>query len=68
LIKVGEMTGKMDEALRNISYFYDREAKELIEKIEPAIEPIITLFLAVLVGWVMMATLGPVYDIIGKLK
>lgn len=68
LIKVGEMTGKMDEALRNVSYFYDREAKELIEKIEPAIEPIITLFLAALVGWVMMATLGPVYDIIGKIK
>lgn len=68
LIKVGETTGRMDEALRNISYFYDREAKELIEKVEPAIEPIITLILAVLVGWVMMATLGPVYDIIGNIR
>lgn len=68
LIKVGETTGRMDESLRNISYFYDREAKELIEKVEPAIEPIITLILAVLVGWVMMATLGPVYDIIGSIK
>ena len=66
LIKVGETTGRMDESLRNISYFYDREAKELIEKVEPAIEPIITLILAILVGWVMMATLGPVYDIIGS--
>ncbi len=68
LIKVGETTGRMDEALRNISYFYDREAKELIEKVEPAIEPIITLILAVLVGWVMMATLGPVYDIMGNIR
>jgi type IV pilus assembly protein PilC len=68
LIKVGETTGRMDESLRNISYFYDREAKELIEKVEPAIEPIITLILAVLVGWVMMATLGPVYDIIGSIR
>lgn len=67
LIKVGETTGRMDESLRNISYFYDREAKELIEKVEPAIEPIITMILAVLVGWVMMATLGPVYDIIGSI-
>jgi type IV pilus assembly protein PilC len=58
----------MDEAMRNVSYFYDREAKELIEKVEPAIEPIITLILAVLVGWVMMATLGPVYDVITKIK
>lgn len=68
LIKVGETTGRMDEALRNISYFYDREAKELIEKVEPAIEPIITLILAVLVAWVMMATLGPVYDIMGSIR
>jgi type IV pilus assembly protein PilC len=68
LIKVGETTGRMDEAMRNVSYFYDREAKELIEKVEPAIEPLITLILAVLVGWVMMATLGPVYDVITKIK
>jgi type IV pilus assembly protein PilC len=68
LIKVGETTGRMDEAMRNVSYFYDREAKELIEKVEPAIEPIITLILAVLVAWVMMATLGPVYDVISKVK
>lgn len=68
LIKVGETTGRMDEALRNISYFYDREAKELIEKVEPAIEPIITLILALLVAWVMMATLGPVYDIMGNIR
>jgi type IV pilus assembly protein PilC len=68
LIKVGETTGRMDEAMRNVSYFYDREAKELIEKLEPAIEPIITLILAGLVAWVMMATLGPVYDIMTKIK
>jgi type IV pilus assembly protein PilC len=68
LIKVGETTGRMDEALRNVSYFYDREAKEAIEKLEPAIEPIITLVLALLVAWVMIATLGPVYDIMGKIN
>jgi type IV pilus assembly protein PilC len=68
LIKVGETTGRMDEAMRNVSYFYDREAKELIEKVEPAIEPMITLILAILVAWVMMATLGPVYDVISKVK
>jgi len=68
LIKVGESTGRMDEALRNISYFYDREAKELIEKVEPTIEPVITLILATLVAWVMLATLGPVYDVMAKIK
>lgn len=62
MVKVGERSGKMDEALKNISYFYDREAKEGIDKIEPAIEPMLTIIMAVIVGWVMVAVLGPVYD------
>jgi type IV pilus assembly protein PilC len=62
MLKVGERSGKMDEALKNVSYFYDREAKESIEKIEPAIEPLLTIVMAVIVGWVMIAVLGPVYD------
>jgi type IV pilus assembly protein PilC len=62
MLKVGERSGKMDEALLNVSYFYDREAKESIDKIEPAIEPLLTIVMAVIVGWVMIAVLGPVYD------
>lgn len=68
MVKVGERSGKMDEALKNVSYFYDREAKEAIEKIEPAIEPLLTIIMAVIVGWVMIAVLGPVYDTMTKVQ
>lgn len=68
MIKVGERSGKMDEALKNVSYFYDREAKESIDKLEPAIEPLLTIIMAVIVGWVMIAVLGPVYDTISKVS
>jgi type IV pilus assembly protein PilC len=67
MVKVGELSGKMDEALKNTSYFYDREAKESIEKIEPAIEPLLTIIMALIVGWVMIAVLGPVYDTMTKI-
>lgn len=67
MIKVGENTGRMDEAMNNISYFYDREAKEMIERIEPAIEPLLTVMMAIIIGWVMSAVLGPVYDIITQI-
>ncbi|MBY4676529.1 type II secretion system F family protein [Marinobacterium arenosum] len=67
MVKVGENSGKMDEAMLNISYFYDREAKEAIDRIEPAIEPLLTLAMAIIIGWVMMAVLGPIYDIITKI-
>lgn len=66
MVKVGEQSGNMDEALHNVSEYYDTEAKDLIEKIEPAIEPILTVVMALMVGWVMMAVLGPVYETISK--
>ncbi len=66
MIKVGELSGGMDKALQNVSYFYDREAKELIEKIEPTIEPLLTVIMGFIVGWVMIAVLGPIYDTIAQ--
>ena len=68
MIKVGELSGGMDKALENVSYFYDREAKELIEKIEPTIEPALTVVMGIVVGWVMIAVLGPIYDTIAQVQ
>lgn len=68
MVKVGELSGGMDTALRNVSYFYDREAKELIEKIEPTIEPILTVVMGFIVGWIMIAVLGPIYDTIAQVQ
>lgn len=66
MVKVGELSGNMDDALREVSQFYDTAAKETIDKIEPAIEPILTVLMALIVGWVMMAVLGPIYDTISQ--
>ncbi|MGC9386270.1 MAG: type II secretion system F family protein [Hydrogenovibrio sp.] len=66
MMKVGEQSGRMRESLEYISAFYDAEAKEAIDRVEPAIEPVLTILMAVVVGWVMLAVLGPVYDTISK--
>jgi len=68
MLKVGEDTGAMDDALLNVSYFYNREVKESIEKIEPAILPILTVLLGGIMMWIMMAVLGPVYDAVAGVK
>lgn len=68
MLKVGEDTGAMDKALLNVSYFYNREVKESIEKIEPAILPILTIALGGIMMWIMMAVLGPVYDAVSGVK
>ena len=68
MLKVGEDTGAMDEALLNVSYFYNREVKESIDKLEPAMLPVLTLFLGGIMLWIMMAVLGPVYDAVSNIK
>ncbi len=68
MLKVGEDTGAMDDALLNVSYFYNREVKESIEKIEPAILPVLTIILGGIMMWIMMAVLGPVYDAVAGVK
>lgn len=65
MLKVGETTGNLDVSLRSISYFYNREVKELIGKMETMIEPMMTLVLGFIIGWVILSVLGPIYDIIG---
>ncbi len=67
MMRVGESTGALDEALRNVSYFYAREVREAVERLEPAIQPVLTVFLGGLVGWIMFSVLGPIYDTIATL-
>lgn len=66
MLKVGEATGALDQALLNVSYFYDRDVKDAIHKIQVMVEPVMTLILGGLLGWVMLAVLSPVYDIVSK--
>jgi type IV pilus assembly protein PilC len=68
MLKVGESTGALDTALVNVGYFYDRDVREAIGRLQAMIEPALTLVLGAILGWVMLAVLGPVYDSISKMK
>ena len=68
MMKVGESTGALDTALLNVSYFYNREVRESIAKVQVMIEPALTVVLGAILGWVMLSVLGPIYDTISKIK
>ncbi len=68
MLRVGETTGALDHALLNVSYFYDRDIQDAIAKAQAMIEPIMTVFLGAILGWVMLSVLGPIYDTISKIK
>lgn len=68
MIHLGESTGGLDGALRNVGDFYEREVRERIGRLEALVEPLFTLILGALLGWVMLAVLGPLYDLLGTLR
>jgi type IV pilus assembly protein PilC len=68
MLRIGENTGALDTALLNVSYFYNREVRESISRVQAMIEPLLTVVLGILLGWVMLSVLGPVYDSLSKMK
>jgi type IV pilus assembly protein PilC len=68
MMRVGETTGALDDAMYNVSYFYNREVKESIERVQAMIEPIMTVTMGLILGWVMLSVIGPIYDLISKIK
>ena len=68
MLRIGENTGALDTALLNVAYFYNREVRESIGRVQAMIEPALTLVLGAILGWVMLSVLGPVYDAISKMK
>ena len=68
MLRIGENTGALDTALLNVSYFYNREVRESIGRVQAMIEPALTVVLGAILGWVMLSVLGPVYDTISKMK
>jgi type IV pilus assembly protein PilC len=68
MLRVGESTGALDTALLNITYFYNRDVKESVDKAQKMLGPVMTVVLGGLLGFVVWAVMGPVYDILGKIK
>lgn len=67
MIKVGETTGRIDLALQNVSYFYDRDVKESVHNLQSMLSPAITLTLGLLLGGIMLLALSPVYELLEKI-
>lgn len=68
MIRVGENTGALQNSLLNVSYFYTRDVRESIEKLQTMIEPAMTIILGSIIAWVMFSVLGPIYDLITKIQ
>ena len=68
MLKVGESTGALDTSLLNVSYFYNREVKETMGKLQEMIQPILTVVLGGVMIGILVTIFLPMYDVISKIK
>ncbi len=67
MIEVGEETGKLPEMLEQVADVYEEEVDNAVTALTSLIEPIMIMFLAVIVGSIVIAMFLPLIGIIDKL-
>jgi type IV pilus assembly protein PilC len=63
----GETTGTIDESLKRMGEYYDREVKRTVQVLVSAIEPAAIFSLGGIFGIIVLSILLPLYDVMGQL-
>lgn len=66
MFKIGEESGNMEESLKNIKFFYDKEINDSIDRIIGLIQPTLTLIMGGMVAWIAISVFGPIYASFSK--
>ena len=68
MLRVGESTGALDTALLNVSYFYNRQVRDSISRMQTLLGPATTVVLGFLIMAILYSIFLPIYDVISKIK
>jgi type IV pilus assembly protein PilC len=63
MCKAGEATGNVDGMMHKIADFYDTESESIIASLTSLIEPMLIVFLGVVVGGIVMAMFLPIFQL-----
>ena len=69
MIAVGEETGSIDEMLNKVADFYEADVEAMTDQLKSLIEPLLIVFMAVIVGTIILAVIMPmfgIYDMVGQ--
>lgn len=68
MVRVGERSGSLDEALQHVGALYDREVKASTKRLVGILEPGVLIVAGFTVGFVVFATLLPLFRLFGAIK
>lgn len=66
MIEAGEKTGSLDKSMQETSDYLDYQVSNTLRTLTTLLEPIMLVFVGVLVGGMMLAIIAPIYSIIGQ--
>lgn len=62
MVRIGEESGTLDDVLERTAIFYDEEVDMAIEKLTAALEPLMIVVMAVVIGGIVIAMILPMFD------
>jgi len=68
MIKVGEEAGNLEDTLLYLADFYEKEVDNSTKSLSTAIEPVLLMFIGLVVGFLALSIITPIYNITGNIK
>ena len=68
MIAVGEETGAVDELMEEIAELYTHEVQYELKTLSQQIEPILIVFLGVVVGFIVISIMAPMFKLISSIN
>jgi type II secretory pathway component PulF len=66
MVAVGESSGQLDEVLEHMAEYHDERLRELVRRLGVIVEPVILVFVGVVVGFVYLSFFSAVYSFAGR--
>ena len=63
LISVGEQTGQLDEMFNSVAMYYEEEFDSTVDNMSSLIEPIMIVFMGIMIGGLMIAMYSPIFNV-----
>ena len=62
-ISVGEQTGQLDEMFNSVAMYYEEEFDGAVDNMSSLIEPIMIVFMGLMIGGLMIAMYSPIFNV-----
>jgi type IV pilus assembly protein PilC len=68
IVNVGEQTGELDQMLEKLAAYYEEESDAAISNLMTMIEPVLIVFLGIVIGGIVISMYLPIFTLIGHLS